>query len=220
MSKAKTERPVIPGRRQGPLPEAGYAREEELKRRLDDLNELKAMLEGELEKDGVVEVGPQKIRLDQMKIENEIASKFDFLVVPEALEDMRYCWVNYVNQHALAVKTKQVEGWEIVCGDMPECPNLRDELGRRRIGDVILMRIPIDRYVQIQYRNQLVKENKRLAVERKFTELNEKTAQHGIRVRADMTEREQRHALANDIARQKVDSMLRSGSIPGMHVGK
>ncbi len=49
----------------------------------------------------------------------------------------------------------QTLGYEVVRGDMPENPDLRDATGRCVLGDVVLMRMPLDVWDQLNQETEI-----------------------------------------------------------------
>lgn len=126
----------------GTLPPAGDARREELKRREDRLQEQAAATYANVE----------AIAPDAMAIERELAGAFNSLDVAAADPQFVYKWVNFVNNGGIALRTATAppERWQIVSGDMPEAVDLRQVDGTRKLGDVILVRMPKQRYAILE----------------------------------------------------------------------
>src|ERR1700752_2160460 len=122
------------------LPPAGYARDEELARRTDTLEEAAEALAEERQTEAI---DPSKL-----EVESELAQHFDELSVSGQLPEYHYVWVNF-GFYMRFVKQKQAQGYEVVQGDMPEAMELKGMLAdtTRRLGDCILMRVRKDRFV-------------------------------------------------------------------------
>lgn len=202
---------------QASLPPAGFQRREELAKRRETLEELAAQED------------PQAYRVDPkaVEIDNEIADPISkgLLDVTKKDEAYDYCWVNFVSQHGYAVTFKQSYGWEVVSGDMPEAKERKDELGRRRIGDTILMRIKKDVHLRQQLKERERRGVMRKAVGAELLELAHKHRDSGVSVTIDAAEmdasqlqRLQREAAAKQIAGQQFDRMVRTGQVPGLNV--
>lgn len=199
-----------------PLPPPGDERRDVLKEREDALAEKIARIEEVLGLDN--SAGPP-VKLSKFAISNEIASKFDMLRVTEAQAEYAYYWANFSSQHGIDVTAHQVAGYEVVCGDMPEARECKDELGRRRIGDVILMRTPVDNYLEL-LRLDRQKREMREGVTSLFEEMGERYRRRGLKVYTRLNdyqaERALRRSQAQQIARQRFDGMLRDGSVRGL----
>lgn len=199
------------------LPPPGDARRDELKRRDDALTERLARIEEAL---GLDNSGGPPVDIRHFPIENEIASKFDYLKVSDAQPEYHYYWANYAAQHGLDVTAHTVMGYEVVCGEMPEARNCRDELGRRKIGDVILMRIKLDEKLkldQLDRRKRQMREDGVLGV---LEAMGDRWGRRGVIYRPNLNEyqmgRVVQQAQAQQIARQRFDGMLRGGRVPGL----
>ena len=114
------------------LPPAGPSRESELDRREDALAEQAETLtnEGNL---GAI---------DPAKLEPipEILQDIDGLEITHPSPEHAYCWVRAA-EAGRHVFTKTRQGWEVVQGEMAECPERKETDSLRRLGDCILMRI-------------------------------------------------------------------------------
>lgn len=115
------------------LPAAGHARKEVLKQRTDQLAEAGAAL-------------PEGGTLDLSRVEpeREIVGHFDSLRILNPVPGKRYCWLNFKEDNGLQIERKLASEpwWEVVRGDMPECPGRKMPDGTRVIGDVMLLRCP------------------------------------------------------------------------------
>lgn len=179
-----TSTTTIANKTQRPLPPAGDARREELLRRRD---ELQAQL-GELD----VEAGrinPEILK----KVEPELAQYFNMMEVSNPDPAYKYFWI-FTGQHQQRVKWKLSQGAEVVQGDMPECLELRG-LGAdttRRIGDVILMRMRVDRYKLLQRQREKTARTQREGVETVLRDMGDRYRRYGVKVRntAEMSEEE------------------------------
>lgn len=202
------------------LPPPGHERREELKRRDDDLQERLARIEAAMGLDN--SAGPP-VDISHFSISNEIASRFDMLKVTDAQPDYAYYWANFASQHGIDVSSHEVMGYEVVCGDMPEAKKCRDELGRRRIGDVILMRTPIDNYLELQQLDRWKRQQRQQNVEATLMAMGERYAGRGINVTRGLnpyqTQRAMQRAQAQQIARQQFNDLLRSGQVRGLQAG-
>ena len=201
---------TVPGKSDRPLPPPGDARREELSRRTDELEEQAGSMEG------AGAINPESLR-----VENELASKFNLLDVSNADPMYQYSWVNYINQHGLFVKMKLSEGWEVVRADMLECAELVQADTTRKLGDVLLMRITYDRYKRIENQRREAVRRQNAAVTQDLRDLGDKVAGTGVIVHTDKIpdhtmKAMQSRAEASRIAGRKFDGMVREGNVPGM----
>lgn len=128
------------------LPPAGYGRNEALRMRHDRLQKL-IQERGEQIAFGLVD--PNALRVDP-----DIARYYaDILAVTPSNPDRMYCWVEtgMRDNHPEHVHHKQMQGWDFVLRDDPECPHVpRTPEGHRRLGTTKLMWISLERYVEIK----------------------------------------------------------------------
>ena len=175
---------TIPNQNQRPLPPAGDARREELSRRRDELQQQL----GELPVEGA-RIDPRVLKT----VEPELAQYFNAMEVSNPDPAHKYFWV-YTGQQQQRVKWKLSQGAEVVQGDMPECLELRG-LGAdttRRVGDVILMRMRLDRWKLLQRHREKVTRAQREGVETALRDMGDRYRRHGVTVRstAEMSEEE------------------------------
>lgn len=203
------------------LPPAGDARREELKRRDDDLAARLAKIEEALGFDN--SAGPA-VDIARIPIENEIASKFDYLKVTDAQPEFAYYWANEKAAHGLDMTAHQTMGYEIVCGDMPEARNTKDVRGYRVIGDVILMRTPLDNYLKLRQLDRQKRQMREDSVTATLQAMGDRWARRGIKVHQELNEyqmsRLARQSQAQQIARQQFNDMVRSGRVPNLQPGR
>ena len=190
------------------LPDAGYARQEELKQRADTLAEA---IETET---------PEAYRLNPkaFDIEQELAYLIDRneLEVENAQPGKRYCWVNF-GQNGRMVMSKKKDGWEVVAGNMPEAPELRFVDGTRHLGDVLLMRIDEERAQLLDRIDEYRRRRQQEGVISNLHNMADKTDGAIILHENDkMTEVAARRAAMQQQAFQGIDKMIREGSVPGL----
>src|SRR6266478_4200032 len=146
-------------------------------------------------------------------------------------EEFAYCWI-YRDPHneygGRYVRKMQALGWETVQGDDPESREHRFVDGTRVVADCVLLKIRLDRKYLLDKRDALLRQAQQAGIVSRVHELAERA---GTRVYdklpgfveeslSDQTrERRQRAALGafhkmNQGGR--VDSMLKSGNIPGI----
>lgn len=208
------------------LPAAGYLREEELKKRTDNLEQA------------AEEYGVDLTRIDpnKMKVDNELAVMiFDSISISNKQAEYTYRWGNYVAQNGYDVKEcmsqrvvdssgQSVRTWEIVQGDMPEAAEQKGLSGdtTRKVGDVMLLRCRKDVYVLIDRYRRLQRERRERGVSAALEELGEKYRDKGVKVHTNTRmadpafRREAARAAASGIAREKFNEQLREGTVAGM----
>lgn len=191
------------------LPPAGFARNEELAQRKDDLQEA---LETKT---------PEAYTIDPkaVDIEREIAYHLNHneLEVLGQQEGFRYCWTNYQNQTGKAVMEKKRWGWVVVSGNDPEAQELKAVDGTRRLGDVLLMRIPEDKALVLDAMDAYRRQRQQDGVVGGIRQQAEKTGGAIILHENDqMTEIAARRAALHQQAYKGIDKMLRDGSVPGL----
>lgn len=199
------------------LPPAGFARDEEMLKRTDDLAEL------------ADELGAEGGAIDPNKlvVENEIAQHFDpaslMLKVSKADSYFMYCWV-FSGSHGLMVTIKTIEGWEVVQGNDEEAMEHKG-IGAdttRRVGDTLLMRIPKDKYLIIERRRK-DQANRFNEQQTALSERAEGLAKkfnipiyNDGELDARTLKRMMNQAQAKKMAGNKVNQMIRQGRMPGM----
>lgn len=120
------------------LPPSGHERRETLKQRADVLEQQAAQQFANVE----------AIDTDAMEIERELAQHFNELEVTQADPAFVYKWVNFVSNGGIALRQAVAppERWQVVTGDMVEASELRGADGSRKLGDVLLLRMPRKRH--------------------------------------------------------------------------
>lgn len=106
------------------------------------------------------------------RVENELAQHFNILEVTNQDPAYRYAWV-YLGQHGLQIKMKLADGWEVVQGDMEEAVELKG-IGTdttRKLGDVMLMRCRVDRFVANWRREKVKRHRQEEGVAGRFAEI-------------------------------------------------
>lgn len=175
------------------LPAAGHARKEMLKRRM--ANAEKVAEEMVNATDGqVYSVDPKKLR-EEPEILRHYDVSLHMFKVTKAVPGRVYFWERDTTDDHSAIARKQSEarmwlgdyesprGWNVVSGigngtknpkwdedSYPESPELRQADGVRRIGDVILMWIPLHEYERIQKRIMLATRFKEANISQKLSD--------------------------------------------------
>jgi len=202
------------GVRAADLPPAGYKRDEELARRTDELAER-------------AESGPEVYGIDPAKVapDREILYRsIDQQMIHVSNKDPNYvyAWV-YYGQNSQMVWAKKAMGWRVVTGPDKECAEYKEADGTRRIGDTLLMKIPKERYFELEEMNEKRRSEQYLGIKSRLQELSAKS---GIKVYDDLSEVSiggrnletvmERKAAAQEVAMQHIDQKLRDGDVPGI----
>jgi hypothetical protein len=204
------------------LEPAGWKREEQLAERTDKLEQAAEEASEEREMGAV---DPAKIRPDW-----EILQHMDELDVSDAVPGYRYMWV-YEGLNGQMIVKKSRLGWVVVQGDNPECISLKDARNYRQIGDTILMRIPEDRFEKLEQAQEYRRLMQQKGIEGALREMGDKYRSKGFIVHEDASQTTQGRSgssLMDTMAKRShgtgarttatagVNSMLRSGTVPGM----
>jgi len=209
------------GMAQASLPEAGYKRDEELARRADALEER-------------ADAAPEVYPIDPKAFEEDREILYDLTIDQLQVTNMQpgyvYCWA-YFGQNGQMVWAKKALGWRVVgvgpdAGRDRECEEHKEVDGSRRIGDVLLMKIPEERY------NRILKaqERRRLAQQLGVTQdVQDFAEKHGMIIHKDlstvkvgphtladvMTKKAERATAARKVAMKHLDKKIREGTVFG-----
>ena len=84
--------------------------------------------------------------------DREILRKFSHYTAPrEGFDESKYAYcAEYTGCSGVFVWKAKALGWEIISGEMPENPSLRDVNGHSTMGDVVFMRMPRQRYEELE----------------------------------------------------------------------
>ena len=199
-------------RNKSALPAEGFARDEVLKERTDDLEQQ-------------IEDAPEKMAIDPKAFEpdNEIRGKIDELDVTGKLPNFIYKW-EYYGGNGFTVERSKIEGWEVIAGDMPECSELKGNDTTRKLGDTLLMRTTLENYEKIEARRLKKVMQREQSV---LGDMRELAKKYGVTVHEDIsnvTSPNKREMLIDTIARsaarrtasQMIDKRLRTGTMPGL----
>jgi len=207
------------------LEPAGWKRDEQLAERKDNLEQAAEEASAEQE---VHAFDPSKIEPDW-----DILEHINELQVDDGVAGYRYMWV-YEGLNGQMIVKKSRLGWVVVQSDMPECVALKDARGYRKIGDTILMRIPEDRFVKLEQAQEYRRLTQQKGIKGALREMGEKYRSKGFIVHEDASEisagrggsslmdtmaQRSRQTGARNVAASGVDSMLRSGTVPGLPKG-
>lgn len=201
------------------LEPAGYKRDEQLAQRQDELDQR-------------IEEDPREVyKLDPKALEpdRDILKSLDqrMLDVTNKVKGYQYAWAYFgLNSHM--VWAKRALGWEVVTGPMPEAAEHKEVDGTRRIGDVLLMRIRRERYMELRQAAEDARLAAELGISGRLETLGEQGRRYGLKVHTDLStvrsgdgtllDVVEKRAGAHDVARKAVDKKLRDGTIPGMEV--
>ena len=203
------------------LPPAGYARDEELAKRGDDLAEAAETQSATAERYAVNPKAFEKDRELQYLLEH-----YNELEVSNADPAYSYCWVQCIHSHGLFVKLKLAERWEVVQGEMQEAIELKG-IGAdttRKLGDVMLMRIRKDFFKAIIRRRKANAERHLQSIDAGLIGAGEKYSHLGVKVTTpesgNMNEKtvELMHKRSEAIGKASAmqDKWVREGRMPGM----
>ena len=202
------------GMRSADLEAPGHKRDEQLARRTDELAER-------------AESGPEVYGIDPDKVapDREILHRsIDQQMIHVSNRDPNYvyAWI-YYGLNGQMIWAKRALGWRVVTGPDKECSEYKEADGTRRIGDTLLMKIPKERYLELEELAQKRRDEQYLGIKARLQELSEKS---GIKVYEDISEVEiggrslesvmERKAAAHEVATQYIDKKLRDGDVPGI----
>lgn len=196
------------------LPPPGDERREELAKRSDELDALAEELAGD------VEAG----KIDPSKFQpiNEILQHLDSSEVSGRLPEYEYVW-QATARSGYFIRKSQIEGWEVVQGDMPEAKELKGIAAdtTRHWGDCILMRIRKDLALRNARRDRARRRMQQEGVTEVLAEYQDKLRKYGIIVHTDasgqMMDRMMSRAAARQVAGQQIGNMLKSEQgVPGL----
>jgi len=201
------------------LEPAGFKRNEQLAKRKDDLAQAAEELS-----DGAEVYGFDISKFDP---EREIQNLLDELHVDGQLDNRRYFWC-YEGQNGYFVRKAVRMGWTVVKSEDPECPELKDARGYRKIGDTILMQTSVANYEKIQ----AIREYQQLVHEKGvgagLKELGERYANKGFKVHDDVDGKQfgkgtlmdtMKNRASRQTAANAVGKMVKDGTVPGMPAG-
>ena len=85
------------------------------------------------------------------ELDREILRKFKMSQFPEeGFDRNKYAYhAEYTGANGIYIWQAKCLGWEVIRGEMPENPSLRDEKGECKMGDVVFMRMPLERKHEI-----------------------------------------------------------------------
>lgn len=190
---------------------AGHARDEQIKINADANAER---IEQAAQTSGAI--NPAAFAPDR-----EILAHTDGLEVSNKQPGFVYSWKLFDNPKSNVgywVNQAKIQGWQVVCGDMPEAKEHEIAGGMRKIGDCVLMRIPADRHAAIMRHEEQLAADRANAVHSNLMELGKA---RGVTVKVidgantDPALLQQMDARSRGYlaAEQKYDRALREGSL-------
>jgi len=203
------------------LPSPGYTRDEELRKRGDNLAEAAETRSTTMEQYSVNPKAFEKDRELQYLLEH-----YNELEVSNADPAYVYCWVQCMHMHGLFVKLKLAERWEVVQGEMQEAIELKG-MGAdttRKLGDVMLMRIRKDFFKTIIRRRKANAKRHLQSIDAGLIGAGEKYSHLGVKITTpetgNMDEKtiDLMHKRSEAIGKASViqDKWVREGRVPGM----
>ena len=171
------------------LPPPGDERRDELLKRTDNLQEASEKLS---DKNEVYKIDPKAV-----EIERELANLYDpsmltILGVSNKQPGWAYSWANAVNQSGLQVMMKKYDGWIVVSGKDPECMEHKTADGTRRVADVLLMKLPVEKFKKLQERDALKRERQQRGVAAELEAMGRKYRHKGLKVHTPNTNSDSR----------------------------
>ncbi len=197
------------------LPPPGAARNEELAKRTDALQEAIETKMPEME--SIPESAFEPDRELQYAMQ-----EFSMHEVSDKLPGWQYAWV-FTGQHGTEITMKKTYGWVVVQGNDVEAKELEHVDTTRRLGDCLLMRIPIEKYKKLQAYEDYVRKLKSSSGDQ---DLQDAAAKLGLSTSFNEPRIVQRFGggtPAQKVVMQgggPVDRMLKNGTVPGMEVGR
>jgi len=150
------------------LPPAGHARREELAKRTDQLEE---QAETQYADRGAIPADTPVLDPEQNR-EIQFNIRKGYLNIGADNPLYKTKWVNYVNTNAQKVWEAKDLGWMVATPEIfPEAADLRREDNTIRVGDVMLMYIRIDEYLQIEQNEALKRQRQQFGVEAEIHDL-------------------------------------------------
>lgn len=226
---AEAKQPELEEKAASSLPPAGHQRREDMLKRQDILQAEAERIASQMQA-GTVD--PRNL-----EIANEIASRTQYLSVTNADPAFVYGWVSK-NRHGQHVQAMKQYGWITVQGDDPEALELKGTdrgMGTmpgttRELGDVVLMKIPRERYVVLKALEVAKTRQLQKASTAALLDLADKHRKDGFIVRpfrmedpdGDLSgpEIKPRRFTSKKKAMEMIDNALRDGTVPGMEITK
>jgi len=201
------------------LPPAGAAREDELLRRIDALEQRLA------EKSEDAGQVPSRFLEPDREIQSAISK--NYLDIGSDNPMYKTCWVNYVNINGKQVWDKKVDGWRVATvEDFPEAKDMRREDNTIRVGDTLLMFIRIDDYVRLENKQADRRRKQQFGLDQAVHEIANNNpgvfkVQSGSMdsIEPDLArtmESRATNAAARTVAAKHIGNRMKTGTIPGI----
>ena len=159
------------------LPPPGDERREVLAERTDDLQEKAETLADEQE---VHKIDPKAMELDRELAQNWDPATMSIMNVSNKQPGWVYSWANATSQSGLQVMMKKYDGWMVVSGTDREAIEHKTADGTRRIADVLLMKIPLEKKEQLDRRDALKRERIQRGVAAELEAMGRKHRDKGL----------------------------------------
>lgn len=209
------------------LPPAGYEREEELKQRIDALEQREEELSNQLE---VQRIDPKVFEEDR-EILNYLDVESGNFPIQNPQDEYVYCWTyrDPLNKFgAQQIMRKRVQGWNLIKRGMPEGKGYQyDASNNMYVGDVVAMRIRKDLWLKLKVaeieRLRRVQKGITSNLHQAARDASRRTGHH-IEVRESLDDRTvkamQNRADAARIGEAGLREQLGAGTMPGAGVDK
>lgn len=151
----------------------------------------------------------------------EILANIDGLEVSDPQPGFIYSWKLFDNPKSNVgywVNMAKSQGWQVVCGDMPEAKEHEIVGGMRKIGDTVLMRIPIALHQELERRERAAIDARSNAVHSNLMELGKARGViikviDGANTDPALLQQMEARTRGYMAADQKFDRALRDGSL-------
>jgi len=201
----------------------GHARAEQRKKRQDVLEQQAEELSEQEERYSIPE--------EALRPDHDLQSlivEYDMLEVSNPQPGWVYCFA-CTRMDGLGIQKKKAMGWLVVQGDDPECRELKKEDTTRRIGDALLMKLPLARKKLFDQRHEYLNAMREQSLIQGVEALAEKYPR-AVKLNRDLStislggrpldEIMARKATTRKMMRQQampaIDRMIRNGQVPGM----
>lgn len=205
-----------------PLADPGYQRDEQLKERLDQLEETAQTMN---DTSGMGTIAPSAMLPDD-ELQQLLAKDGSEVSNPKPGHSYMWVCIEYpTNARGINVLSLQAVGWQVVKGDDLEAVEYKTADGTRKLGDAILLRIDARRKQLLDYRiDQLNMRREGATAEA----LKERARKFGINVvdfdnmtpdQQKRLERRSQQEFSKQAATSRLAGDLRNGTVPGVQPG-
>lgn len=201
------------------LPSPGHLKDEELRRRTDNLQQ--AIDENSFDTGKI----PDKLLEPDREILYDITQ--GYMQIGKNRPEYVTKWVNYVNQNGSKVWQEKAQGWQVATTrEFPEGEHLKREDRTLRVGDVLLMFIKKDLHENILKRQEERKRAQLFGVESEvrafaakhsniFTDVS---SEFNGNMPAHISNRMHAKATARKVAAQHLGNRMKSGLVEGLPI--